>query len=101
MAATSESRGLAAQCWCDKRTENTTMDPVLAEVFAEQLDRVTEDAKQFCRNADFYHGIVTKIGEMFGDAAKTSDDGSIQDDVLALKVPELVAEMVARMTKGD
>ena len=46
MAATTESLQLAAQCWCDPRTENTVMDPVLAEVFAEQLDRVTEGAKQ-------------------------------------------------------
>jgi hypothetical protein len=32
---------------------------------------------------------------MFGVAAKTSDDGSIQQDVLALKVPELVAAALA------
>ena len=31
------ARGLVAQCWCDKRTKHTEMDPVLAEVFAERL----------------------------------------------------------------
>lgn len=49
-----------------------------------------ETARQFARNTEFYRGIVNEIGEMFGDAAKTSDDGSLQDSVLALKVPELV-----------
>lgn len=49
-----------------------------------------EDAARYARNADFYRSIVVEIGEMFGDAAKTSDDGSLQDDVLALKVPGLV-----------
>lgn len=39
---------------------------------------------------EFYRGIVWKIGDMFGVAARISDDGSVQDSVLALKVPELV-----------
>lgn len=51
-----------------------------------------EPAAQFARNADFYRGLVTQIGEMFGEAARTSDDGSVQDSVLALKVPELVRQ---------
>jgi hypothetical protein len=41
-------------------------------------------------NAEFYRGIVTKIGLMFGVAARTQDDGGIVEDVLALRVPELV-----------
>jgi len=31
------ARGLAAQAWCDPRTERIIMDPVLAEVIAEKL----------------------------------------------------------------
>lgn len=34
-----------------------------------------------------------KIGESFGKVALTSDDGSVQQDVLALKVPELVGQL--------
>lgn len=48
-------------------------------------------AAEMSRNADFYKGIVTQVGDLFGVAARTSDDGSIQGGVLALKVPELVA----------
>ena len=40
--ATAHSRGLAAQAWCDPRTSCIVMDPVLAEVFAEMLDRYKE-----------------------------------------------------------
>lgn len=34
------SREKAAQAWCTKETENKTMDPVLAEAFADILDSV-------------------------------------------------------------
>lgn len=47
-------------------------------------------ATEMANGLEFYRGIVWKIGDMFGVAARTSDDGSIQDSVLALKVPELV-----------
>lgn len=53
-----------------------------------------ECAAMMSRNADFYQGIVRQIGEMFGEEAKTSDDGSVQSDVLALKVPELVPRLI-------
>lgn len=49
-----------------------------------------ELAAQMARNADFYQGIVRQVGEILGKEAYTSDDGSVQDSVLALKVPELV-----------
>jgi len=50
-----------------------------------------EDAERFCRNESYYRGLLVKIGEMFGEPAYTSDDGSIQQDVLCAKVPELAA----------
>lgn len=64
----------------------------IKELEAER-DNWIDTAAQFSRNQEFYHGIVTQIGERFGTAAKTSDDGSIQDGVLALKVDELVGEL--------
>lgn len=53
-----------------------------------------ETAEQAQRDRDFYHSIVTQIGEMFGDEAKTADDGTVGGDVLALKVPECVRKLL-------
>jgi hypothetical protein len=88
-----EARKLAAQCWCDPETQDREMDVVLAEAVARRIAAWMDAAAMFNRNSDFYRGIVVQIGEMFGEAAKTSDDGSVQQDVLALKVPELVASL--------
>jgi hypothetical protein len=81
---------MAAQCWCTPETSGIEMDPRLAEAFTRTLANWLEFGAQMEDGSKFYQGIVRQIGEMFGDAAKTSDDGSLQDDVLALKVPELV-----------
>lgn len=91
-----EARQQAAQCWCDPETQDRVMDPALCEAVAKRIAAWMDTCAQAYRNADFYRGIVTQIGEMFGVAAKTSDDGSVQQDVLALKVPELVADLIAR-----
>ncbi len=40
--ATAHSRGIAAQAWCDPRTSHLIMEPELAEVFAEKLDKYKE-----------------------------------------------------------
>ena len=50
-------------------------------------------ARQYANDMDFYRKLVIEIGELFGDAAKTCDDGSMAESVLALKVPELVREL--------
>lgn len=47
-------------------------------------------AAGYARDVDFYRGLVVQIGEMLGKAAYTADDGSISEDVLCIKVPELV-----------
>lgn len=52
-------------------------------------------AADFATSSDFYRDLVREIGKPFGVAAYTSDDGNIQDEVLALKVPELVAALRA------
>lgn len=54
-----------------------------------------DTAAQHSRNEEFYRGLLGQIGEMFGDEAYRSDDGSLQDSVLALKVPGLVAKALA------
>jgi len=60
----------------------------------QERDNWKHTAEQHCRNEQFYRGIIDEIGALFGDAAKTSDDGTIQDHVLALRVPELVRAAV-------
>lgn len=64
-----------------------------------ECDNWEETARRHANNEAFYRGIVVKIGNMFGDAAKTSDDGSVQQDVLALKVPELVKNLNLNLGK--
>jgi len=90
-----EARQIAAQCWCDDETKHIEMDAMLAEAVAIRIAVWMDSAAEFSRNQEFYHGIVTQIGEMFGDAAKTSDDGSVQEEVLALRVPELVEALIS------
>jgi hypothetical protein len=55
-----------------------------------ERDNWMDSAAEFQRNQQFYRGLLVDIGNLYGVAARTSDDGSIQDDVLALKVKELV-----------
>ena len=58
-----------------------------------------ETARQYAINEEFYRNLVIEIGEPFGIEAKTSDDGSIQEDVLAIKVPELVDSLRQEVLK--
>lgn len=67
----------------------------------QERDGWMESAAQFSRNSDFYRGLVYEIGDFFGDAAKTADDGKVMEEVLALKVPELVLAMRAEISARD
>lgn len=95
--AASLARQIAVSCWCDTETSGIEMDTRLAEAFAKRLLLWISTGEQYAINADFYRNIVIEIGEMFGDTAKTSDDGSLQGDILALKVPELVSEVLEEL----
>ena len=63
------------------------------ERLREERDNWIETARQHLRNKEFYRGLVNQIAVPFGMAAYVSDDGSVREDVLALKVPELVARL--------
>lgn len=89
---------IAAQVWCRPECSSIEMDVRLAEAFADILERWLDDLAREQRNTEFYRGIVHQVGGLFGDAAKTSDDGTLQPDVLALKVFPLVAELVRHAT---
>jgi len=59
----------------------------------QERDNWERTAADFHGNAEFYRGIVHQIGDTFGIAARTSYDGSVQEEVLALRVPELVRDL--------
>ena len=84
---------LAAQVWCAPECSECVMDVRLATEFARVLRNWLDFAGQQQRNATYYRGIVQEIGEPFGIESRTSDDGSVQDEVLILKVPELVSTL--------
>lgn len=94
----------AAQNWQDIKVSKNgethalgTLIPLLESQIASaerERDNWMETAAQHSRNQEFYHGLVTDIGNMFGLRARISDDGTICEGVLALRVPELVAELI-------
>jgi hypothetical protein len=55
-----------------------------------------EIAAQNERNSDYYRGLLIKCGNIIGDRAYISDDGSIQDEVLCAKIPELIKDIEER-----
>ncbi len=57
---------------------------------------ITQSEIQMTENRNYYRGLVTQIGELFGVESRISDDGSVQDDVLCAKVPELVQRYAIR-----
>lgn len=88
-----EARGIAAQCWCTPETQDREMDAALAEEFAKQLAFWMEMAARFARNEDFYRGLLDSCAYHLGPDVYVSDDGSVQDSPLRLKIPEMVGEM--------
>lgn len=88
-----------AQGWCEPETSGREMDATLAEAISKPVARLAQawhdTAAQHCRNEEYYRGLVIKIGEMLGPEAYISDDGSVQQDVLCAKVPDLVANLIA------
>lgn len=54
-------------------------------------------ARREAENVEYYRGLLVAIGEMFGEEARTQDDGGKVGHVLAAKVPELVASMKAKL----
>jgi hypothetical protein len=53
----------------------------------QELRKTTEKER---RNAAYYRGILERIGDLFGEAARTLKDGTIAQGVLILKVEPLV-----------
>jgi hypothetical protein len=89
-----EAIQITAQCWTDEETKDIPMDARLAAAFARRLAAWMQTAAHAYKGVEFYRGIIDECGAAIGVEAYTSDDGSIQEDVLALKLPELVRKLV-------
>ncbi len=98
---TEEARALAAQCWCDEETSDIEMDTRLADAFARRLEHWMEDAARYARNSDFHRDLVDQCATHLGVRAYTADDGSVMEDPVRLRVPELVAELAAKQLGDD
>jgi predicted RNase H-like nuclease (RuvC/YqgF family) len=75
----------------------------MAESFEELMEsRVAwrEVARQQMIAVEFYQSVLQKIGKILGKSVITSDDGSVQQDVLVLKIPEAVEKLKAEAAKG-
>ena len=91
-----------AQGWCEPETSSQEMDVVLAEAIAKPVGKLVANwmatAAMHARNEAYYRSLIDEIGKMLGPEAYISDDGSVQEDVLCAKVPELVRELTALRT---
>lgn len=91
-----EARHFAAQCWCDPETSSIEMDTRLAEAVARRISAWMDDAAMYARNAEFYRGLLEKCASHLGPEVFISDDGSVRDDPLLLKVPDMVRDLSVR-----
>lgn len=91
-----DARQLAAQCWCNDETSGIEMDARLAEAFARRLAAWMEAAAQNQRNTEFYRGLLDDCAEAIGPEAFTADDGTVMQDPVRLKIPEIVRRLAQK-----
>ena len=85
-----EARQCAAQCWTDDQTSSIEMDVRLAEAVAVRIAGWMDEAARYAKDMEFYRGLLMECVSYLGPNVFVSDDGSIQDEPLLLKVPEMV-----------
>lgn len=61
-------------------------------------DNWEEAARRHCSNEFFYRELLDECAAHLGPDVYVSDDGSVQDEPLRLKIPELVKQLVERIT---
>lgn len=74
------------------QTQASTFQTTAATEIREK-ESWKKTAERLHRNEEFYWSIVEQIGNLFGKDARTADDGTIGDTVLALKVYPLVKQL--------
>lgn len=95
-----EAYKAAIECWTDEETKDIPMDMRLAAAVATRIAFWMRTASEGYRGAEFYHNILEECGKHIGVEAFTSDDGSIQEDVVALKVPQIV-KVLAELVRSE
>lgn len=67
----------------------------------QEVENWKETAAQFARNTEYYQGLLDNIAENFGIEAYISQDGSLQDEPLRAKMPDLVSQLLCEKTMMD
>lgn len=93
-----ESFKAAVECWTDEETKDIPMDVRLAAAVASRIAEWMQTAADGYRGAELYHNLLEECGKHIGVEAFTDDEGVIQEDVVAQKVPGLVHKLANRPT---
>lgn len=65
-----------------------------------RLAKVWQDTANYhARNEQFYHDLVCEIGDILGRECRRKDDGTYAEDVLALRVPEVAAQVTDELRR--
>ena len=56
---------------------------------------------QLARDVEFWRGLVQQTGKILGGRVYVQDDGGIVDEPLALRVPEVAAELTQRLAAAE
>jgi len=91
-----EAAQTALSCWQDEDTKDIPCNPVLAEAVAKRIAFFMQTAGRAYEGAAYYRGIIDQCGAHIGIEVFTADDGAIQEDVLAAKLPGLVKTLANR-----
>lgn len=87
------ARALVGACWTHPTTQHKTMDLELAAVFSDLLAQWIQTARQHAANELFYRELLETCAWSLGPEVFIADDGSVMEEPLLLKVPELVAKL--------
>lgn len=84
---------------CGCRKEQTMRVCRSHEALRRASDNWLETAAQHLRNEQFYYGLLEQVALHLGPDVFVSDDGSVQDAPLMLKVPDLVLSLKNRVAE--
>jgi len=84
----------AVQCWTDEGTKDILIDMRIAAAVATRLAEWMKVAERGFRGAEYYQGLLDQCGRHIGVEAFTAEDGTVQQEVVAAKLPELVKDLV-------
>jgi hypothetical protein len=69
--------------------------PDTLEQAIAQRNMWVESAAMFSRNEDYYRGLLDEVAAAIGPEAWGSDDGSVQDDPVRARIPDIIRQRLA------